>query len=130
MWAMEKEYSGLNVNEEENNIESFLTGSPGFPGPPKYKKQVVPLRRSPRLSLKGDGSYQSPEEKARLLKKPGTLSIRRASKKRKGNEKEIQMEYLKSRDPLSFSQAEVVVLAAGVEMEKDLEMKVKGVLAI
>ncbi|XP_078153682.1 uncharacterized protein LOC144548842 [Carex rostrata] len=37
------------------------------------------------------------------------------------------MEYLKTYDPLSSNQAEVVILAAGVEMGKDLEAKGKGI---
>lgn len=119
-------------NKNENTNESLVGPPPGFPGPPKYKQKYkqADVRRSPRLSLKGNGEYQRPEEKARLLKKPGTVSAMGARKKRKIKETNIQMEYLKTYDPLSSNQAEVVILAAGVEMGKDLEAKVKGVLTI
>lgn len=69
---------GENQSESEGLIhtdsESETDGPPpGFLGPPKFCSPV--LRRSPRLSQKNTGPYVTPEERARRVSKPRTVSV-------------------------------------------------------
>ena len=108
--------------------DSELGPPPGFPDPPRYT--IAPIRRSPRLSAKNNGVYISPQEKARMVTKPDTVSAASPIRKKKIKKTPVQLDYMKSVGPLTHSQAEVVVFAAGVEMSDTMAAKVKGVLAI
>lgn len=108
--------------------DSELGPPPGFLGPPRYT--FAPIRRSPRLSAKNNGVYISPQERARMVTKPDTVSAASPIRKKKIKKTPVQLDYMKSVGPLTHSQAEVVVFAAGVDMSDTMAAKVKGVLAI
>ncbi|KAF3341779.1 hypothetical protein FCM35_KLT00417 [Carex littledalei] len=118
-------HGGPSPNQKEQLI---LTGTaqtdlidgppPGFPGPPKF---VVSARRSPRLSEKNRGPYISPEERARLVSKPGTLEPPKGKPKRRFANCQPKLQYFESHGPLSHEQAELILLAAGIDPQGKVE---------
>jgi hypothetical protein len=95
---------------------------PGFPGPPKFAKQS--LRRSARLSTKS-GPYISFEQRAAIQSKKSTSSALAKTRKKPIKHVSIQMEYLKSYDPINIHQAEIIVAAAGVELPEYVAKQVE-----
>ncbi|KAF3321452.1 hypothetical protein FCM35_KLT14705 [Carex littledalei] len=105
------------------NEETAADGPPpGFPGPPRFSPS--PKRRSRRLEEKYSGVYVSPEERARMVTKPGYTAIPNRKPKKKPAMCQAQLEYFKQYGPLSQSQAELIIMAAGVELQGDLLEKI------
>lgn len=83
--------------------------------PPGFEKPIYCVRRSPRISSRPQGDYMGPEERARLVTKPDSLSNARKPYKKKTTPSPVKLDYLQSFDPLSESQAEAVFAAAGIK---------------
>lgn len=107
--------NSVEITELPNEIEEEGQSPPGFPGPPQYLPPVI--RRSPRLSAKNIGKYQSAEDRARKINKPGTAGFKRNATKKKDKITPIKLDYLASFDPLTVSQADAVIMAAGINLE-------------
>ncbi|KAF3339109.1 hypothetical protein FCM35_KLT16580 [Carex littledalei] len=106
--------------ENESNEEDLTDGPPpGFPGPPKFTSPS-PKRRSRRLGEKYSGIYRSPEERARMVTKPGYTAIPHGRPKKRAAICQAQLEYFKHYGPLSQSQEELILMAVGVKLQGDL----------
>ena len=107
--------NSVEITELPNEIEEEGQSPPGFPGPPQYLPPVI--RRSPRLSTKNIGKYQSAEDRARKINKPGTAGFKRNATKKNDKITPIKLDYLASFDPLTVSQADAVIMAVGINLE-------------
>lgn len=101
-------------------------GPPGFPGPPKYTKSII--RRSPRLSSKTNGMYIRPEERARRVTRPWSISCFKKFHKKRAKVLPIKLDYMKSLNPLSDEQAEAVINQAGIKMKGMIEITANKVI--
>lgn len=114
--------------QNETSPSNTSAGSPpGFPGPPRYTRG--PIRHSARLSAKHNGVYISPEERARLVSKPYALSFHKKRQARKRNPSPVKLDYMKSFAPLTDSQAEVIILQAGISLSNELEQVAREAIA-
>ena len=117
--------SQAQIEAQEANSDD---APPGFPTKGKYNSPQQansgPIRKSARLTSKNNGPYISAMGMALKLKTGSTVPGS-ASKKRKMIFAKLDPEYLKCLDPLSASQAEIVVATAGITMDEAMENKIK-----
>lgn len=115
------------VIQPQETEEGLMDGPPpGFSGPPKF---LSPLRRSPRLSEKNKGMYMSPEERARLVSKPNSAQLPKGGPRKKNSVCQAQLQYYKNYEPLTDIQADLVVMAAGIETQGGVADRVDALLA-
>lgn len=85
------------------------------------------VRRSRRIKERNNGAYLTATKKAEQLKSinRGAATVRtRLGTSKKSNFKKPSFKYLEDVDPLTGCQAELVVSAAGVEIDAALEKKI------
>ncbi|KAF3335507.1 hypothetical protein FCM35_KLT20014 [Carex littledalei] len=84
-----------------------------------------PVRRSPWLSEKNKGLYIAAVDKARRLKENQDIITPSNANQVKKQYNQVDYTYLQTLDPLSDTQAELVVITAGIELNDNIEAKMR-----
>ena len=98
--------------------------------PPGFDKPLFCARRSVRIQEKTQGEYVDPEERARLVTKPDSVSLARKPNRKRAKPSPIRLEYLESLDPLTAGQAEAVTSAAGIKPGGRIDAAIAQVIGV
>lgn len=121
---------GLYFSEEED-----IGPPPGFENGPLYMAIVAnqnaeQVRRSPRLSEKNKGPYITAVDKARRLKENQEINTPVKAKQVKKHYNQADYTYLETLNPLTDTQAVLVVTTAGIGIDDKMEDQLRKLVTL